>query len=224
MMMFADTELIPLSALQHFVFCRRQCALIHIDGVWTENRLTAEGRAMHDRVDSRIHESRRDICVAATLRLVSRKLGVAGVADMVEFHRVGDDDPDGAKLAGRSGKWIPFPVEYKHGKPNGRQADEVQLCAQAMCLEEMLGVAVPCGALFYGKTRHRLDVDFDASLRTLTEETARGVHELFATGNVPPAEVGAWCGSCSLQDDCQPRKQGLSAETWLAKQVEEVLT
>ncbi len=223
-MMFADDELIPLSALQHFVFCRRQCALIHLDGVWTENRLTAEGRAMHDRVDSRVHESRRDTCVAATLRLVSHKLGVAGVADMVEFHRVRDDAPDGAKLAGKSGRWIPFPVEYKHGKPNGRQADEVQLCAQAMCLEEMLNVAVPCGALFYGKTRHRLDVNFDAALRTLTEETARGVHALFAAGDVPPAEYGPWCESCSLQDACQPRKQSLSAEKWLARQMEALLT
>ena len=219
--MSADNELILLSALQHYVFCKRQCALIHLDGVWTENRLTAEGRALHDRVDSGARETRGDICVAATLRLVSHKLGVAGIADMVEFHRVGDNDPNGAKLAGKGGRWIPFPVEYKHGKPNGRQADEVQLCAQAMCLEEMLGVAVPRGALFYGKTRHRLDVDFDAELRSLTEETARGVHELFAAGKVPQAEYGKWCESCSLQDDCQPRKQSLSAEKWLARQVEE---
>ncbi len=219
-MYYGDDELVPISALMHGRFCPRRCVLIHIDGVWTENRLTAEGRALHDRVDSGARETRGDICVAATLRLVSHKLGVAGVADMVEFHRVGDDDPNGAKLSGKGGRWIPFPVEYKHGKPNGRQADEVQLCAQAMCLEEMLGVAVPRGALFYGKTRHRLDVNFDAALRTLTEATARGVHELFAAGNVPQADCGAWCESCSLRDACQPRKQSLSAETWLARQVE----
>lgn len=221
-MMYTDEEMIMLSSLQHYVFCKRQCALIHLDGIWTENRLTAEGRALHDRVDSGAHESRGDICVAATLRLVSHKLGAAGVADMVEFHRVREDDPSGAKLAGKSGKWIPFPVEYKHGKPNGRQADEVQLCAQAMCLEEMLGVAVPCGALFYGKTRRRLDVNFDDALRTLTENAARGVHELFSSGQVPRSEYGKWCESCSLLDDCHPQKQGLSVQKWLARQIEEV--
>lgn len=221
-MYYKDEELLPISSLMHYRFCSRRCALIHLDGIWTENRLTAEGRALHERVDSSVHESRGDICVAATLRLVSHKLGVAGIADMVEFHRTSDDDPNGAKLAGKRGRWIPFPVEYKHGKPNGRQADEVQLCAQAMCLEEMLGVTVPCGALFYGKTRHRLDVNFDAALRTLTENAARGVHELFSMGKVPRAEYGKWCEACSLLDDCYPQKQGLSVEKWLARQIEEV--
>ena len=151
--------MIMLSALQHAVFCMRQCALIHLEGIWTENHLTATGRILHERVDNGMHETRRDVRLATALRLVSRRLGVIGIADMVEFHRVGEG---GAPLPGLSGRWMPFPVEYKHGKPKIHRADEVQLCAQAMCLEEMLNVEVPSGALFYGTTRRRMEVRFDA--------------------------------------------------------------
>ena len=138
--MIPEDELMPLSALQHAVFCRRQCALIHMESVWTENALTAAGRVLHERVDRREHETRRDVRLATALRLVSRRLGVAGVADRVEFRRVGDDDPAGAALPNAPGRWAPFPVEYKRGRPKSHRADEVQLCAQAMCLEEMLEV------------------------------------------------------------------------------------
>lgn len=212
----------PLSALQHAVFCRRQCALIHMEGVWTENALTAAGRVLHERVDRREHETRRDVRLATALRLVSRRLGVAGVADRVEFRRVGDDDPAGAALPNVPGRWAPFPVEYKRGRPKSHRADEVQLCAQAMCLEEMLEVAIPAGAIFYGETRRRLDVAFDAALRALTERTAADVRQLLAAGVVPPAEHGKWCESCSLADDCRPRSQGRSARAWLARRLEEI--
>lgn len=211
--------MIMLSALQHAVFCMRQCALIHLEGIWTENRLTATGRILHERVDNGMHETRRDVRLATALRLVSHRLGVIGIADMVEFHRVGEG---GAPLPDLSGRWMPFPVEYKHGKPNGRNADEVQLCAQAMCLEEMLNVEVPSGALFYGTTRRRMEVRFDAGLRALTESTAEKVHQLFSAGTIPPAEYGKWCESCSLLDSCNPKSQGKSARAWLARQVEEV--
>ena len=217
--MYADDEMIMLSALQHAVFCMRQCALIHLEGIWTENRLTATGRILHERVDNGMHETRRDVRLATALRLVSHRLGVIGIADMVEFHRVGEG---GAPLPDLSGRWMPFPVEYKHGKPNGRNADEVQLCAQAMCLEEMLNVEVPSGALFYGTTRRRMEVRFDAGLRALTESTAEKVHQLFSSGTIPPAEYGKWCESCSLLDSCNPKSQGKSARAWLARQVEEV--
>ena len=220
--MYSDDEMVPLSALQHDVFCRRQCALIHLEGAWTENVLTAEGRAMHDRVDANVHESRRDVRLATTLRLVSHRLGVAGVADMVEFHRVDDPAAPGVELPGVAGRWMPFPVEYKHGKPNGRNADEAQLCAQAMCLEEMLGVEIPSGALFYGKTRHRLDVAFDAALRALTERAAADVHELLTRGVLPEPEYGKWCESCSLVEDCRPKGHGRSARAWLEREMEAV--
>ena len=217
--MYADDEMIMLSALQHAVFCMRQCALIHLEGIWTENHLTATGRILHERVDNGMHETRRDVRLATALRLVSRRLGVIGIADMVEFHRVGEG---GAPLPGLSGRWMPFPVEYKHGKPKIHRADEVQLCAQAMCLEEMLNVEIPSGALFYGTTRRRMEVRFDAGLRALTESTAEKVHQLFSAGTIPPAEYGKWCESCSLLDSCNPKSQGKSARAWLARQVEEV--
>ena len=221
--MYADDELVPLSALQHAVFCMRQCALIHQEGVWTENALTAAGRVLHGRVDRQAHETRRDVRLATALRLVSRRLGVAGVADMVEFHRVREDDAAGVPLSGLTGRWQPFPVEYKRGKPKAHRADEVQLCAQAMCLEEMLQTAISAGALFYGETRRRLDVPFDAALRALTERTADDVHRLLAAGAVPKGECGKWCESCSLVDDCRPRSQGRSVRAWLARQLEDAV-
>ena len=220
--MIPDDELIPLSALQHAVFCLRQCALIYLEGIWTENALTAQGRVLHERVDRREHETRRDVRLATALRLVSRRLGVAGVADMVEFRRIDEADATGVPLPGLSGRWAPFPVEYKRGKPKAHRADEVQLCAQAMCLEEMLGVGIPAGALFYGETRRRLDVPFDAALRALTERTVDDVRRLMAASVVPPAEHGKWCESCSLVDDCRPKEQGKSARAWLTRQLEEV--
>lgn len=219
--MYADDEMVPLSALQHAVFCQRQCALIHLENVWTENPLTAEGRVLHERVDRRAHETRRDVRLATALRLVSHGLGVVGVADMVEFRRVGDHG-NGVSLSGVKGRWIPFPVEYKRGKPKAHRADEVQLCAQAICLEEMLNVEVPAGALFYGTTRRRQDVAFDAALRALTEQTANDVHRLLTEGRIPGPEYGKWCESCSLVDDCQPKTRNLSARMWLERQLEGV--
>ncbi len=217
--MYADDEMVPLSALQHAVFCRRQCALIHQEGIWAENPLTAAGRVLHERVDRRIHETRRDVRFATALWLVSHRLGVVGMTDMVEFHRVGDDEK-GICVPDADGRWRPFPVEYKRGKPKSHRADEVQLCAQAMCLEEMLNVVIPAGALFYGTTRRRLDVTFDAELRKLTERTADDVHRLLAEGRIPEPRYGKWCESCSLVDDCLPKTQNRSARMWLERQVE----
>ena len=214
--------MILLSALQHAVFCMRQCALIHLESVWTENHLTATGHVLHEKVDRQEHETRRDVCLATALRLVSHRLGVVGIADMVEFHRVDDSDPAGAPLPDLPGKWSPFPVEYKRGKPKTHRADEVQLCAQAMSLEEMLNVEIPSGALFYGTTRRRMEVCFDSELRTLTEQTAEKVHRLLSDGVIPPAEYGKWCESCSLFDKCNPKSQGKSAAMWLDRQLVEV--
>lgn len=211
-----------ISALQHFLFCKRQCALIHLEGVWAENWLTATGRVMHERVDTRASETRRDIRQASALRLFSRRLRIAGIADMVEFHRVDAEcDAEGRKIASRlsgaSGFWSPFPVEYKRGKPKAHRADEVQLCAQAFCLEEMLGIEIPAGALFYGETRRRTDVPFDDALRRLTQEAADGVQTLLASGRTPPPEYGKQCAACSLVEECQPKtfSSRRSARAWL---------
>jgi CRISPR-associated exonuclease Cas4 len=217
-----------ISALQHYMFCKRQCALIHLEGVWAENWLTATGRVMHERVDARGSESRRDVRYATALRLFSRRLDVAGVADMVEFHRAeAECDDDGRKVAARlpgaSGFWRPFPVEYKRGKPKEHRSDEVQLCAQAFCLEEMLGVEIPAGALFYGATRRRADVAFDPELRRLTQEVADGVRTLLDSGQTPPPEFGKRCAACSLVEECQPQalSSRRSARAWLDRAIEE---
>ena len=225
----SDESLVMLSALQHWLFCKRQCALIHVENAWSENRLTAAGRVLHERVDERKSETRRTLRQATAVRLVSRRLGVSGTADMVEFHLTdAERDATGVKVAaalpGVSGFWRPFPVEYKRGKPKSHRADEVQLCAQAICLEEMLSVSIPAGALFYGETRRRIDVVFDAELRGLTEEAARGIHALIASGETPMPTFGKWCASCSLVEECRPKllSSRRSAKAWLDSALAEV--
>ena len=191
--MYGTEDLVQLSALQHMVFCPRQCALIHIEQIWTESGRTAEGRIMHERVHDESRESRGDIRIDYGVALRSLRLGLIGKADVVEFHR----KPDSA--------WLPFPVEYKRGKPKADDCDKVQLCAQAICLEEMLSASIPAGALFYGQTRHRLDVVFDEALRRETEETARLAHDLIVSGRTPPPVYKKRCESCSLMADCLPK-------------------
>jgi CRISPR-associated exonuclease Cas4 len=213
-MSFSEDDLLPLSALQHLLFCERQCALIHLEQVWVENPLTIEGRHLHERVDSREAESRRDLHVVRSLRLHSLRLGVAGQADLVEFHRLPAGEP-GALLPGRDGLWRPFPVEYKRGRPKTLRADEVQLCAQAVCLEEMLGTPVPAGALFYGETRRRKEVAFDAALRDLTTNAAARLHFLIASGATPPPIREPKCDRCSLLEVCLPEAPARSAGRYL---------
>ena len=165
---YAEGDLLMLSALQHLLFCERQCALIHVEQQWEENRYTAEGRILHERVDDSRPESRGDVRVEFGVALRSMRLGLVGKADVVEFHR---PTATSHKRLSPQG-WVPFPVEYKRGRPKKKDWDKVQLCAQALCLEEMLDCAVSSGALFYGKTRRRVDVVFDGELRRKTEDTA----------------------------------------------------
>jgi len=194
-MAYKEDDLLPISALQHFLFCPRQCALIHIEQVWTENVLTAQGRVMHEHAHEEKFECRDGVRIERGVGLRSLRLGLIGKADVVEFHR------DAAQK-----KWQPFPVEYKHGKPKENNCDKVQLCGQAMCLEEMLKAAIPGGAIFYGKTRHRLDVDFDEALRRETAEAAARLHEFIRAGKTPAPQYHLACESCSLADVCMPRK------------------
>ncbi|MEA1970028.1 MAG: CRISPR-associated protein Cas4 [Thermodesulfobacteriota bacterium] len=194
--MYTEDDLIPLSALQHLIFCERQCALIHIEQAWAENLFTAEGRIMHEHVHAEERESRGKIRIEYGMPLRSLRLGLIGKADVVEFHRRED------------GFWQPFPVEYKRGKPKKNNSDKVQLCAQALCLEEMMAVPVPDGALFYGKTRRRFDVVLDDTLRRLTEETAMHLHELIESGRTPRPAYAKKCDSCSLAGMCLPKTVG----------------
>ncbi len=210
-MTYAEDDLIMLSALQHLSFCERQCALIHIEQVWSESGLTAEGRIMHEKVHEQDRESRGSVRIEYGLPLRSLKLGLIGKADVVEFHCLDKN------------RWQPFPVEYKRGKPKPDHCDIIQLCAQAMCLEEMLSLSVPKGAIFYGRTRRRLDVNFEDSLRRETEEAAIKAHELISSGVTPPPVYGKRCESCSLIGVCLPKtiQKRRSVRSYLTRIVSE---
>jgi CRISPR-associated exonuclease Cas4 len=212
-----EDNLLPISGLQHLAFCRRQCALIHIESVWEENRLTAEGRLIHERAHDAETELLDGILIARGLRLVNRRLGLIGVADVVEFH----PDGNGVVLPGHRGEWRPFPVEYKRGKPKTHNADRIQLCAQALCLEEMLGVNIGEGALFYAQPHRREKVVFDDSLRQEVKYRAREFHALIRDAVVPVAEYDSRCRQCSLLDICQPQGEG-SAAAYLRTELDSI--
>ncbi len=209
--MYSEDDLIQLSSLQHYAFCPRQCALIHVEQVWTENLLTAEGRIMHEHVHEEGDESRGDVRIERGGALRSLHLGLIGKADVIEYYRQAD------------GAWLAFPVEYKRGKPKHNDSDKVQLCAQAICLEEMLNVHIPAGALFYGKTRRRLDVAFDEALRRETQEAAKKTHELIETGQTPKPIYSKRCESCSLMTECMPKtiKKKRSVESYIKRMLDE---
>jgi CRISPR-associated exonuclease Cas4 len=210
---YPEADLIPISALQHFVVCPRQCALIHLEAVWIENERTAEGRVAHERVDRGGAETRDAVRRAYGVPVRSLRLGLSGRADAVEFHAVPGGGPE-----------RPFPIEHKRGRPKRGDEDRVQLCAQALCLEEMLGVPVPSGALFYGQSRRRAEVVFDAALRRRTEAVAADVRALFDAGATPPPPAVAPCKSCSLLSPCQPtafRARRRSVASWIAGRLAE---
>ncbi len=194
--MYPEDDLLPISALQHFIFCERQCALIHLEQLWNENLFTAQGRVMHERVHSESAERRRDIRVEYGMSIRSLRLGVTGKADVVEFHRLENNE------------WRPFPVEYKRGRNKPDNRDKVQLCAQAMCLEEMLGITVPQGAFYYGKERHRTEIALDEALRKETEETAERLHRFLKEGKTPAPVYEKKCDTCSLFSLCLPKTMG----------------
>jgi CRISPR-associated exonuclease Cas4 len=194
---------LPLSALQHWLFCPRQCALIHVERVWAENRFTAEGRILHERADAGRAESRDGLRILRAVQIASVRYGLHGVADVVEMR--------GA---------APYPVEYKRGRPKAHRADEVQLCAQALCLEEMTGQTIPEGALFYGTARRRKVVPLDTDLRTLTLMVAQEARDAIEAGNLPaPVFDARRCNTCSMHDLCRPtgrRDLGLS---WMTDRI-----
>lgn len=205
--MYTEDDLLPISALQHLLYCERQCALIHIERAWEENLFTAEGRILHDKVDSGEGCVRAGRRIARSLPLRSFQLGLSGIADVVEF------GPDSSDV---------FPIEYKRGRTKAEDWDRVQLCAQATCLEEMLGTRIESGAIFYGKTRRREQVAFDRTLRIKTEEAAARLHRLVESGQTPPARYETKCESCSLLSVCMPRLgKAKSVAKYLAAMTEE---
>jgi CRISPR-associated exonuclease Cas4 len=216
---YTQDDLLPLSGIQHFLFCRRQWALIHVERQWKENALTAEGRIMHKRVDDPFFtETRKGVITARSVPVASYRLGLSGFCDVVEF----SESPDGVKLPNRDGLYLPVPVEYKRGRPKQNHSDEAQLCAQAMCLEEMLSVTISKGYLFYGETRHRLEVEFTIELRTLVKDMSDEMHNYFSRGYTPRVKPFKGCRSCSLADVCLPVLQGkvIAASKYIKQQVE----
>ena len=185
---WSDEDLVLVSALEHWSYCPRQCALIHIDQVWDENLYTLRGRRAHEKVDVPDSDLRDGVRIERALPLWSDRLGIVGKADVVEYH--GD---------------IPYPVEYKHGSRRSKEHDNLQLCAQALCLEEMTRRAVPCGAIYHHSSRRRREVAFTAGLRTRTEEAIREVRAMLRSRLMPPPVNDARCDNCSLRDSCMPK-------------------
>lgn len=200
-MTYAEEDFLQLSGLQHFAFCRRQWALIHIEQQWRENLRTVEGALFHRRAhDEQARERRGDVLILRGLSVVSPTLGISGKCDVVEFRA----DPGGVPIRGEEGLWLPFPIEYKRGAPKAHQADELQLCAQAMCLEEMLCCRIPEGALFYGETRRRTLVPFSKELRETVRGMLEEMHQLYRRGYTPKVRRSKSCSACSLQELCLP--------------------
>ncbi len=199
--MYAQEDFLQLSGLQHFAFCRRQWALIHIETQWADNLRTMDGDLFHERAhDGTQREKRGDTLILRGLSIFSPTLGLSGQCDVVEFHA----DPAGVSLRGEAGFWLPYPVEYKRGKPKPHQADEIQLCAQAMCLEEMLCCTIPEGSLYYGETRRRTRVPLDEPLRQQVRDLSEEMHQLYARGHTPRVKPTKACNACSLKDLCLP--------------------
>ncbi len=229
---FLQDDLIPISSVADLVFCERRAALHFLEGTWEENQFTAEGHILHDKAHEFDCEMRKDVRIVRGLRLRSLKLGLSGVADVVEFLRLGvspstvssDTEPTpGIALPGVKGLWRPFPVEYKRGKLKHEKSYEIQICAQALCLEEMLNVRIADGAIFYGKSMRRHGVAFTDDLRKETEGAARRMHELIASTTTPEPIYGKKCDSCSLFEECLPRTVGKrpSVKQYLARMTRE---
>ena len=221
--MYTEDQLFPLSAVSQHVHCPRRCALMLLEQVWGDNVFTAEGTVLHDKVDSGKSESRGDLKIIRSLRLQSLRLGVTGIADVVELHRRIPSE-GGVPVPGIVGTWLPFPVEYKRGASKDIRCYEVQLCTQALCLEEMLSVHIPGGALFLGVKQHRTPVTFDDALRRETESVCLAIHKLFDGGITPPANYNQRCKSCSLIETCLPQSAGArkSAKQWLTRQIDDL--
>lgn len=218
-MEFRPEDLLALSGIQHFVFCRRQWALMYVEQSWADNHLTVEGHQMHERVDDPFFSELRDgVVYTRSVPVASYRLGLYGVCDLIEF----EPASSGTRLKGRSGTWLPTPVEYKHGSRKEHFADEAQLCAQAMCLEEMLSVHIPMASLYYGKIRRRMDVELTSELRNLVLDSAAEMHKYLSRGYTPRVKPGKHCRSCSLVDLCLPDLQGRnpSAQTYISDLIE----
>lgn len=200
---YEDDDLLMLSGIQHYAFCPRQWGLIHIEQQWQENHLTVEGRWLHRKVDNpHAIERNKDVVHLRSVALVSHELGFSGIADLLELTAVQDQNNNTIEVPKYPGKWTVYPIEYKHGKPKHDEVDKVQLCAQAMCLEEMYRIVIQEGAFFYESIRRRFPVVFTNELREQVRSYSSMMHEIFDLGITPQAEFQSHCRSCSLNDKC----------------------
>jgi len=213
--MYEEDDLLMLSGIQHFAFCQRQWALIHIEQQWQENSLTLQGDWLHRNVDNPYAmERNKDTVLLRSVAVVSYRLGLYGIADLIEFTPSTTKD-NAMVLPKYNGFWLPYPIEYKHGRPKEDETDEVQLCAQAMCLEEMYNISVSQGAFYYGQTKHRLEVTFTDALRHKVEEYASQMHQQFKSGMTPKAAYESKCRSCSINNQCFPMRRAGTTRQYL---------
>lgn len=207
---FADDDMLMLSGIQHYMFCPRQWALIHIEQQWGENRLTAEGRILHENVDNPCYRQKNgNTLTLRSMHVASKQLGLYGITDAVELIPATSCD-NAITHPKYKGLWCLYPVEYKRGRSKPDERDEVQLAAQVICLEEMYGIQIPSAALYYGEMRHREIVSISDRLRNLTIRCAMEMHQIFETGRVPQPDKQKHCRNCSLKDICLPDLQDLS--------------
>lgn len=200
-MSYREEDYLQLSGIQHFLFCRRQWALIHIEKQWEENLRTAEGRLMHENAhDGAFRESRGDVIITRAMPIASSRLGLSGECDIVEFHK----SKSGISLFGHTGNFNVIPIEYKRGKSKENDCDRLQLAAQAMCLEDMLCCEIPYGYLFYGETRRRQEVSISAELREKVERVVAEMHKLYRDEYTPKGKRTKSCNACSLKHICLP--------------------
>lgn len=206
--MYKEDDMLMLSGIQHFRFCSRQWALIHLEQQWEDNRLTVEGQLLHKHVDDPFYRQKcGEHITLRSVSIASRELGLYGISDAIELLPA-DGVTDTIQHPRYPGHWTPLPVEYKHGKPKTNEVDEVQLAAQAMCLEEMYSIHISYGAFFYGEIRHRVGVEITPRLRDIVKECATEMHRIYESRQIPMASGGKHCGRCSLKDICVPRVKG----------------
>jgi CRISPR-associated exonuclease Cas4 len=202
--MYSDDDMLMLSGIQHFRFCPRQWALIHIEQQWDDNHLTVEGKIMHKRADDPFYRQKcGDYISLRSVSIASHELGFYGITDVVELHPA-EDDKNVITHPHYPGLWTPYPVEYKHGRPKRNEVDEIQLATQAMCLEELYGIRIGYGALFYGETQHRIEISITEELRDIVRSCAKQMHDIFRIGKIPEITAGKYCGKCSLKNICMP--------------------
>lgn len=225
---YSEEDMLMLSGIQHFAFCERQWALIHIEQCWDENVRTVEGKYLHEIADNPyFEESRGELRVVRAMPLVSNKLGLRGTADVVEFYKQVEPLPGyTVSLDGRAGYWTVYPVEYKRGRPKKDDRDAVQLCAQALCLEEMLNIKITAGALYYAEIHHREEIPIDNNLRKRVQELSDRMHRMFREGRTPKAVSGKHCSLCSLSEQCQPKltKKHRSVKNYIDNAIKDIVT